>query len=33
VAATGIENSMPLCTGNNRHFKDVADLQLAVFRP
>ena len=33
VAATAVENSLPLCTANDKHLKAVEDLQLVVFRP
>jgi predicted nucleic acid-binding protein len=33
IAATAVENSMPLCTANDKHFKVISDLQLSVFRP
>jgi predicted nucleic acid-binding protein len=33
VAATAVENNMPLATGNRKHFKAIKDLTLKVFVP
>jgi hypothetical protein len=33
VAATAVEAGAPLCTGNHRHFRVIAGLQVALFRP
>lgn len=33
IAATAIENNIALCSGNEKHFKAIKDLDLRVFRP
>ena len=33
IAATAVENSMGLATGNRKHFKPIKDLSLKIFRP
>ena len=33
IAATAVENNLPLATGNVRHFKVVKDLSLWLFKP
>jgi len=33
IAATAIENGMPLSSGNGKHFKPVRELELKVFKP
>jgi predicted nucleic acid-binding protein len=33
IAATAVENTLTLCTANNKHFKVISDLQLSVFHP
>lgn len=33
IAATAIENNMPLVTSNSKHFRPVSGLQLKVFKP
>ncbi|MCX5828096.1 MAG: type II toxin-antitoxin system VapC family toxin [Deltaproteobacteria bacterium] len=33
VAATAVENSLPLVTANDKHFKKIRELTLKVFRP
>ena len=33
VAATAIENSLVLATGNAKHFRPIKDLSLKIFRP
>jgi len=32
VAATAAEHDMTLCTGNGKHFKQIKDLSLKLFR-
>ncbi len=33
IAATAVENGLPLCTANAKHFKVIRDLKLSVFKP
>lgn len=33
IAATAVENSMPLASGNGKHFKAVKDLEFKLFKP
>ena len=33
IAATAVERSLALCTGNGKHFRVISDLELDVFRP
>ena len=33
IAATAVENAMPLMTANVKHFRAIRDLELVVFRP
>ena len=33
IAATAMENGLPLVTGNAEHFKTIPGLQVKVFRP
>lgn len=33
IAATAVENSMKLVSGNAKHFKVVKELEIKVFRP
>ena len=33
IAATAIENDLPLMTGNRKHFKPIQGLRLKVFTP
>ncbi len=33
IAATAVENSLPLVTSNQKHFKVIKDLDLRVFKP
>ena len=33
LAATAVENQLPLCTANQRHFKVIPVLQLKPFHP
>jgi predicted nucleic acid-binding protein len=33
IAATATENSLPLCSGNAKHFSAIQELKLKVFRP
>jgi predicted nucleic acid-binding protein len=32
IAATALQAKMPLCTGNTKHYRAIADLELRVFR-
>jgi len=32
IAATATENNLTLCTSNKKHFKDIKDLKLDVFK-
>ncbi len=32
IAATAVENSLPLATGNTKHFSPIRDLRLHAFR-
>lgn len=32
IAATAVENNMPLASGNGKHFKVVKDLELKLFK-
>ena len=32
LAATAVENHFILCTGNNKHYKPIAELEMTVFR-
>lgn len=32
IAATAIEADLPLCTGNVKHFRHIAELKLLPFR-
>lgn len=32
IAATATENNLALCTSNRKHFKDIKDLKLDIFR-
>jgi len=32
IAATAVENNMPLASGNGKHFKVVKELELKVFK-
>ena len=32
IAATAMENSLHLCTGNAKHYKPISDLKLKIFR-
>jgi predicted nucleic acid-binding protein len=33
IAATAVENNLPLSTSNRKHFKGIRDLNLKVFKP
>jgi predicted nucleic acid-binding protein len=33
IAATALAHSLPILTGNAKHFKVVAGLQVVVFKP
>jgi len=33
IAATAVENNLPMVSSNAKHFKVVKDLQLEVFKP
>lgn len=33
IAATAVENNLPLVTGNVKYFRPIADLRLIPFRP
>ncbi len=33
IGATAAENSLKLCTANNKHYKAIPDISLSVFRP
>jgi predicted nucleic acid-binding protein len=33
VAATAVENRLILSTGNQKHFRDIKDLQFEIFPP
>jgi predicted nucleic acid-binding protein len=33
IAATAVENAMPLMTANAKHFRAIRDLDLVVFKP
>ena len=33
IAATAVENAMPLMTANAKHFRAIRDLELVVFKP
>jgi len=33
IAATAVENSMTICTGNTKHFKPIKELDIKTFRP
>ena len=33
IAATAVENQSVLCTGNEKHYKTVRDLDIRLFRP
>jgi len=33
IAATAVENSIPLTSGNIRHFKSINELKLVPFKP
>ena len=33
IAATAVENGLPLATGNRRHFSAIQELEIVPFRP
>lgn len=33
IAATAVENNLPLLSGNLKHFKNIKELELMIFRP
>jgi len=33
IAATAVENNLPIVSSNARHFKKVKELQLNIFKP
>ncbi len=33
IAATAVEQELPLVTGNQRHFSPIKDLRIKTFRP
>jgi predicted nucleic acid-binding protein len=33
IAATAVENALPLASGNGKHFRAIKDLDLRVFKP
>jgi len=33
IAATAVENNLPLASSNSKHFKMIKDLQLKPFKP
>ncbi len=33
IASTAVENNLLLCTSNNKHFKNIRELQIKIFKP
>lgn len=33
LAATAVENQLPLCTANTKHYKTITEIELKIFRP
>ena len=33
IAATATENQIPICTGNQKHYKPVTEIEINTFRP
>jgi predicted nucleic acid-binding protein len=33
IAATAAEDHLPLCTGDQRHFRVIRELELSGFKP
>jgi predicted nucleic acid-binding protein len=33
LASTAVENHLMFCTGNNKHYKPITEIELKIFRP
>jgi len=33
LASTAVENHLTLCTGNNKHYKLITEIEIKIFRP
>ena len=33
IAATAVENNMPLVSGNSKHFRPIKELNFSPFKP
>lgn len=33
LASTAVENHLMLCTGNNKHYKLITEIEIKMFRP
>ena len=33
IAATAVENHLPLLTGDRKHYRPISELELRIFRP
>jgi len=33
IAASAVENSLPLCSSNQKHYRQIVELEVKVFRP
>ena len=33
LAATAVENHLTLCTGNKKHYKPIAEIEIRIFQP
>ena len=33
LAATAVENHLLFCTGNNKHYKPITEIEIKTFRP